>query len=191
VRDAQRAQLVRGSARAVALGPAKQLAACVAALALLAAPVGCGGDDGGDGGERAEGAALAWDGTPVVRASGTGARVVIGKVKNESSRELRITGPELAVVDARGRRIKSSAVFVSTFVRSTYPHNRGQASGPANYPEAEQRRVGYLAVLDAGESTPLTVSWRERPRGPAAKRIVYGAGSLAIPAAIEGAATDG
>jgi hypothetical protein len=116
---------------------------------------------------------------------------VIGKVKNESSQELRITAPKLAVVDARGRRIKSSAVFVSTFVRSTYPHNRGQTSGPANYPEAEQRRVGYLAVLDAGESTPLTVSWRERPRGPPAERIVYGGGSLAIPASSEGAASAG
>jgi hypothetical protein len=155
-------------------------------VVALAVPAGCGGDDGG-GGQNAHGPALAWDGSPVVRASETGARVVIGKVRNDSSGELRITAPKLAVVDARGRRIKSSAVFVSTFVRSTYPHNRGQASGPANYPEAEQRRVGYLAVLDAGESTPLTVSWRERAGGRSAKRIVYGAGSLAIPASAEGA----
>jgi hypothetical protein len=161
-------------------------------VVALAVPTGCGGDDGGA--QNADGPALAWDGTPVVRASETGARVVIGKVRNDSSGELRITTPKLAVVDARGRRIKSSAVFVSTFVRSTYPHNRGQASGPANYPEAEQRRVGYLAVLEAGESTPLTVSWRERPRGPAAKRIEYGGGSLAIPASSEravGAVGDG
>jgi hypothetical protein len=146
------------------------------ALALLAA--GCGGDDGGGNGGPAR---LAWDGTPIVRSSTTGARILIGKVKNESSRELRITVRQLAVVDGRGRRLKSTAVFVSSFVRSNYPHNMARRSDPAEYPEPEQRRVGYLAVLDAGETTPLTVSWNERPRQPRAERIVYGATSLAIP----------
>jgi hypothetical protein len=152
------------------------------ALALLA--IGCGGDDsGGDGPAR-----LTWDGTPVVRSSTTGARILIGKIKNESSRELRITAPQLAVVDGRGRRVKSTAVFVSSFVRSNYPHNRARVSEPAEYPEAEQRRVGYLAVLEAGETTPLTVSWTEKPRRPSAERIVYGPASLPIPAPVTSAA---
>jgi hypothetical protein len=149
-------------------------------IAVLA---GCRGDGGGDGGGKPR---LAWDGTPVVRASPSGARVVTGKVKNDSSSELRITAPKLRVVDANGRRIKSSAVFVSTYVRSIYPHNGITPSRPSDYPEAEQRRVGFLTVLGAGKSTPLTVSWQELRGRPAAKRIVFGATSLAIPASVAG-----
>jgi hypothetical protein len=153
----------------------RQVTVGVLALALLAA--GCGSDDSGsDGPVR-----LAWEGTPVVRSSTTGARILIGKIKNESSRELRITAPQLTVVDGRGRRVKSSVVFVSSFVRSNYPHNRARISEPAEYPEAEQRRVGYLAVLGEGDTTPLTVSWKE-PARTRAERIVYGPASLTIPA---------
>jgi hypothetical protein len=154
-----------------------------AALALLVS--GCGGDDDGGGEGRTR---LVWDGAPVVRSSTTGARILIGKVRNESGRELRITAPKLAVVDGGRRRLRSTAIFVSSFVRSNYPHNRGPGSEPAGYPEAEQERVGYLAVLEDGESTPLTVSWNERPRRPRAARIVYGGTSLVIPAARGGGA---
>jgi hypothetical protein len=160
----------------------RHVTAGVLALALLA--TGCGGDDEGAGGP----ARLVWDGTPVVRSSTTGARVLIGKVRNESSRKLRITARQVTVADGRGRTLESSAVFISTFVRSNYPHNMARGSDPADYPEAEQRRVGFLAVLDAGESTPLTVSWNERPREASAKRIVYGPASLTIPPRITSAA---
>jgi hypothetical protein len=148
------------------------------ALALALLVPGCGGDDdsGGAGQTR-----LVWDGNPVVRSSTTGARVLSGKVRNDSGRELRIIAPKVAVLDTRDRRLRSTAIFVSGFVRSNYPHNRGPGSEPASYPEAEQERVGYLAVLDDGDSTPLTVSWSERPGGRRAVRIVYGAASLAIP----------
>jgi hypothetical protein len=150
---------------------------------LIAMLAGCGSDGGGGGGGKPR---LAWDGTPIVRASPSGARVVTGKVRNDSSSELRITAPKLRVVDANGHRIKSSAVFVSTYVRSIYPHNGITPARPSDYPEAEQKRVGYLTVLGAGKSTPLTVSWHE-PRGrAAARRIVYGATSLAIPASVAG-----
>jgi hypothetical protein len=150
-------------------------------LVLLAA--GCGsGDDGGDGPVRLE-----WDGTPVVRSSPTGARILIGKVKNDSGRELRITVRQVRVLDGRGRPVRSTALFASSYVRSNYPHNRGPESEPASYPEAEQERVGYLAVLGDGETTPLTVSWSEPARRPRAERIAYGAASLAIPARVTGA----
>ena len=154
------------------------------ALALLAA-AGCGGEDdsGGNGPAR-----LAWDGTPVVRSSPTGARVLIGTVKNDSGRELRITARQVRVIDGQGRPVRSTALFASGYVRSNYPHNRGPQSEAASYPEREQERVGYLAVLGDGESKPLTISWRERPGGRTAKRVVHGEAFLPIPAAVEPAA---
>jgi hypothetical protein len=122
---------------------------------------------------------LAWDGAPVVRASSTGAHVLIGKVKNQSSDQLKLTAAQLKVVDGHGRRIKSSVVFSSTYVRSIYPHNGIGPTEPRDYPEAEQRRVGYLLELEAGKSAPLTVSWRQ-PRGRPAVSIDYGEGSLPV-----------
>jgi hypothetical protein len=137
----------------------------------------CGAD--GDRG----GPSLAWDGTPVVRSSPTGAHVLIGKVENTSSGELRLKAPQVRVVTHDDRTLTSSATFVSAYVRSNYPHNRGALSRPSGYPAAEQERVGYVAVLDAGERTPLTVSWREPRRRRTAERIVVGGVTLRIPAA--------
>jgi hypothetical protein len=87
--------------------------------------------------------------------------------------------PQLRLLDARGRRIRSTAVFSSTYVRSIYPHNGIGPTGPAGYPEAEQKRVGYLTVLASGASAPLTLSWRNL-RGRPAVRLDYGKGSLPV-----------
>jgi hypothetical protein len=130
---------------------------------------------------------LTWEGAPVVRASSTGARVLIGKVKNDSSGELRLRVPQVRVVDRDGRRIDSTAIFASAYVRSIYPHNAIVRARPTEYPEAEQKRVGYLAVLGPGKETPLTVSWRERRGERKATRIVLGSASLTVPAAVSSA----
>jgi hypothetical protein len=175
VRDPAGHELVQRAARAAALS---------ARLGLLAAAVlvaGCGGGGNGGGGGPAK-SHLAWDGTPVVRASSTGARVLIGKVENRSSGELRLEVPQLKVVDRHGRRVRSTAVFASSFVRSMFAHNGVVPVRPERYPEAERRRVGFLAVLGAGETAPLTVSWLEQG-GHRASRIVLGPASLAVPQA--------
>jgi hypothetical protein len=167
VRDAARQELVRQARRALAL---------LLLGTVLAA--GCGGDEATDAG----GPAVAWKGTPVMRTSPSGARVLIGELENKSSGKLRIAVPQVRVVDGRGRRIRSTAVFSSSFTRSLYPHNAVARARPAEYPEPEQERVGYLAALDEGEAAPLTVSWRE-PRTRRAKRILLGPASLPVPAA--------
>jgi hypothetical protein len=146
---------------------------------VAALPACGGGEDAGAGKP-----ALGWEGTPVVRASSTGAHVLIGKVKNDSSGELRISVSQVRVVDPNGRRIASTAVFSSTYVRSLYPHNGVARPSPSQYPEAEQRRVGYLAVLGSGDEAPLTISWRQRRGGRKAKRVVLGTASLPIPAGV-------
>ena len=119
-----------------------------------------------------------------MRASSTGAHVLIGKVKNQAGASVRIRVPEVKAVDARGRPIASAAIFRSAYVRSLYPHNAIARANARDYPEAEQERVGYLAVLASGEQTPITVSWRQRPRGRRAARILVGSVSLPIPRAV-------
>jgi hypothetical protein len=138
---------------------------------------GCGGDKG-----SANGAPLAWDGTPKLTASPSGARVLIGTAKNDSSKVVYVRTPDVGVADQAGRRIRSSVAFVSGFVRSNYPRNGPLPRRPSRYPQKEQERIGYLAVLDPGETTPLTVSWQEPPGRRKAARIAYENASLAIPA---------
>jgi hypothetical protein len=175
VRPAARALILEARAQSAARRPLA-LAALAAALAA-AALTGCGGDPAGGEGKPV----LGWDGTPTLTVSPSGAKVLIGKVKNESFKELRLTTPNVKLLDADGRPIKAGVVFVSSFIKANRPHNFGaQRSNPAAYAETEQKRVGYLAVLRSSETTPLTVSWRE-PRGPrAAARIDYGRGSLPV-----------
>ena len=140
--------------------------------ALLVA--GCGG---GDSKKRG----LVWDEPPSIRVSPSGATVVIGRVRNESGEALSIRARDVKVVDARGRRIRSDAVFLSSYVRSNYPHNSGALADPSHYPEAEQQRVGFLVRMKPGASAPLTVSWRAAPAGRTAARIDYGKGYLPAP----------
>jgi hypothetical protein len=157
--------------------------ALVAAILAMPLAAGCG-DGGGDAGKAGtKKAVLAWDGAPVLRVSPSGARVLIGEVRNQSlgREKSKLKATELKVVDRRGRRVQASIGFISTFVRSLYPQNGRPGMSRDEFPEAEQRRIGYLAVLRSGEATPLTVSWRQSPGDPVASRIVYPAGSLAIP----------
>jgi hypothetical protein len=144
---------------------------------------GCGG--GGEAAARKP--ALAWDGAPVLRISPTGARVLIGTVRNVSlgKGKFKIGSSELKLVDRRGRPIKASVGFVSTFVRSIYPQNGRPGSRRSEFPEAEQRRLGYIAVLRSGETAPLTVSWQGRRGTRAAAKIEFGGRSLPVPATAE------
>jgi hypothetical protein len=176
VRDAARSELVPAAARASALTRHFERAAAGAAAVLAAIVLaGCGGYE-------SKGPRLAWDGKPALTASPTGARVLIGKVENRSGEELWIRVPEVKVIDQGGRRILSTAVFVSSFVRSAYPHNAGPRSDPSHYPLREQIRVGFLVRIKPGKTFPLTVSWRD-PRGERnAARIVLPTGSLPLPA---------
>jgi len=150
--------------------------AALVVIALIAG--GCGGEGDASSGD----ARLAWEGEPTLRASETTrARVLIGTVKNTSLGRVRIRSSALTLVDQDGRRMKASVGFVSTFVRSLYPQSGRPGARRSEFPEAERRRIGDLAVLRSGETSPLTVSWNEPPGRRDATRIDYGRGSLEIP----------
>lgn len=132
---------------------------------------------------------LAWEGRPVLRVSPTTkARVLIGKVKNESigTAELRLKAEDLKLLDQRGRPIRASVVFASSFVRSLYPQSGRPGARREDFPEREQERIGLLAVIRSGESRPLTVSWNSLSGGRTATRIDTGHGPLSVPRAAGG-----
>jgi hypothetical protein len=145
------------------------------ALALVVPAFGgCGGGDSGP--------PLAWESAPRLITTPTEARVLVGRVTNHSSGQLALSAKGLKLLDAQGRRLPASTIFLASFVKSNFPHNKGRL----RIPEEEQVRLGEIAKIDPGKSVPLTVSWRE-PRGPrAAARIDYGKGSLPVPKAPAG-----
>jgi hypothetical protein len=131
----------------------------------------------GDGGEGSGG--LAWKSDPdvIVPPRLAGDRILRGEVTNNSLERVVVEAKDLRVLDGEGRRVDASAVFLEGYLHSLYP----PTNRPTPYPEAERRRLGQVAEIEPGKSTPLTVSWHE-PKGPRTPvRIDYGNGSLPIP----------
>jgi hypothetical protein len=132
----------------------------------------------GDGAEQSSGD-LAWAKGPRVftPARLPRDRVLTGRLRNDSLRELRLSTDDLRLEDAGGRRVAATAVFLESFVHGLYPPTRQ----PEEISETELRRTGRLAVIPPGDSVPLTVAWRP-PRGVEAPlRLEYGSGSLPVP----------
>jgi hypothetical protein len=150
--------------------PRLLLAVLLAALAGIAA--GCGGDDAPAHDQ------LAWVDTPNVVAPPAlkTDRILRGDVRNDSGEPVRLEASKVRVYDARGRRLKASATFAAGYLHSLYPPTRG----PKVLPDQELERLGRIAKIEAGDTAQITVSWRERSGGAAA-RIDYGSGSLRIP----------
>ena len=148
------------------------MAATVAA-ALAGLGAGCGDDDGGDRNP------LAWAGAPRVERSPTlpEDHVVSSTVRNGSDEAVDLHARDIVVRDQSGRRLRSSAAFLSGFVYSHVPYNRGRREVPSALPRREQERLGRLVRIPPDGTAPLTVSWR----GGDAAQIEYGSGTLPLP----------
>lgn len=145
------------------------------ACAGIAALAGCG--DEGTGGS--EGPALAWVKDPVLvrQPELPRDRIAVGRVRNRSGHTLRLTASRARVVDQAGRSLQSSVRFSSAYGHGLYSYEQQPKEGD---PEFQQRRLGELAVIPAGRTAPLTVSWRL----PAARRVRAARvriGKLALP----------
>jgi len=140
----------------------------IAALALRA-----DGDSGGATGD------LTWAQGPRVFAPPRlpQDRILSASLRNDSLRRVRLGAEELRLEDASGRRVDATAVFLESFVHGLYPPTRQ----PPEVSESELRRTGRLAVIDPGESVPLTVAWRPPRDVEAPLRLDYGFGSLPVP----------
>jgi hypothetical protein len=147
----------------------------LAALALVAAlPLACGGGEDTGVGD------LVWAGQPEVFRQPTlpRDRVLIGTVRNDSLRQMKLSASDVRAVDGDGNALRGNATFVRGYIHPLYPPTRPPEGG---LPESELERTGRQVRLQPGKTAPLSVAWRV-PRGrKAAVRIDYGSGSLPIP----------
>ena len=150
-----------------------------AALAAVAAMVltGCG---------TARHGALVWVRTPQVFVPGDlpTDRILIGRIRNTSHHTVSLRADAVAVDDAHGRALKSSAGFTAAYAHGLF----GGFQKPSAEPLRELVRLGRVVTLDPGASCPLFAAWRVPPGDQARVSINYGPGHLTIPAATRPAA---
>jgi hypothetical protein len=148
-------------------------AVCLTVAAAIGA--GCGG------GHDALLRPLAWDGKPNVYVPRglPHDRVLIGRVRNSSSRTLRLSAARLVVRDAGGTRLAGSAAFTATYAHGLF----GAFQQPSVTPPAELVRLGRVVTLAPGASAPFYAAWRLVPRVHQPVRLDYAVGALPLPAA--------
>ncbi len=141
------------------------------ALAILALS-GCGGGGNQESGD------LAWVETPrlYTAEAPADARVLQGKVKNDSLRRLELTPADLRLVGRDGKPVKASVVFIDYFLHGLHPPTR-----EPDLPDSELRRTGRQVRLEPGQTAPLTVSWSAATTSEPPVRVDYGTGSLPVP----------
>jgi hypothetical protein len=153
----------------------REAAALCLGLAAAAFAAGCGGS------HAAAGPPLAWDGKPQVYVPRTLPldRVLIGRVRNSSSRTLHLSAARLVVRDARGKPLAGSAAFTTTYAHGLF----GAFQQPSVIPPKELVRLGRVVTLAPGASAPFYAAWRLAPHVHQPVRLDYTAGALPLPAA--------
>jgi hypothetical protein len=155
------------------------LLAGVGALLLL----GNSGSDGSDGSDGSASAAtgpvrLAWKDSPrMIRvAELPNDRILTGRVRNTSLRPVDLSVDRIVIVDARGKRLASTARFLQAFAHGLYPPSMHVKGG-----KFERTRMGQIATVKPGQDLPLTLSWRLASSTAQPLEVRFGGGSLALP----------
>jgi hypothetical protein len=148
------------------------VAAAVAAALATAVFVALSGLGGG---ERV--GPLDWSGDAEVFTHPTlpGDRVLTAKLRNDGLHPLRVDIGDVRLLDADGREVASSPVFLQAFGKSLWAAGRG----PVQEPDTELQRTGRIALLKPGQEVPLTIAWHDADGDPV--RVDYGRGSLSLP----------
>ena len=146
--------------------------ALVAAVAIAAVALLAGSADG-------DAAALEWQGKVEVFDSGVPTdEILYTKVRNSSLRDVDLDVEDVRVYDADGKRVQASTRFLAAFAHGIFPWSQR----PDPLGEFERRRMGEIATLKPGQSTPITLAWRV-PKGTARPtRVDLGPAELKIPA---------
>jgi hypothetical protein len=154
---------------------ARARAALCAAFALTATlPLACSDDGGAAAGD------LVWAKPPEVYRQATlpRDRVLVGTIRNDSLRPVKVAATEVRAVDEDGNALRGNATFIRGYIHALYPPTRPP---PGGLPESELERTGRQMRLQPGKTAPLSVAWRLTPGAEAPVRIDYGSGSLPIP----------
>jgi hypothetical protein len=140
---------------------------------IAAFAAGCGSSQSGS-------ATIAWEGEPLVVRQPELPRdtVVSGKISNEGSEALRLAAADVKVVGSDGRAVQSSVRFAVGVTHQLYPPREGPSE---KEPDFLQERLGEVANVAPGESTPLVVSWRLAPGQAAPTEVDLGVASLDLP----------
>ena len=142
----------------------------LAIIAVTLALAGCGAEASSEPGE------LVWSGdvksyTPPELPQD---RLVTGTLRNVSGRPLRLDVRDAQLVAADGRPVRGTITFAASFGHGLYSPRRAPAEPD---PDFERMRLGQLAQVKAGDTVPVTVSWR----GAAPVALQVGATSLELP----------
>lgn len=150
-------------------------AAAVATVAGTATVVAAGG--AGDGARP--GVPLDWSGTPRVSTVPElpRDRILTGRLKNTSTRDLRLEADAVRLVDADGRPLRSTARFAAAFGHGLY----SPRDAPDEVAAAEQARLGTAVVVRRGQSVPVTLSWRLGRQGRPPTEARFGERALKLP----------
>jgi hypothetical protein len=146
--------------------------AALAAALIAAGLAGCG--------DSPSSSSVAWEGKPIVvrQPELPADTIVSGKIVNKGADPVRLEASEVRLVSADGHAVQSSVRFAVGITHQLYPPREGPKEGE---PEFLRERLGEVAIVEPGESTPLVVSWRLQPGEAAPTEVDLGATSLTLP----------
>jgi hypothetical protein len=162
-------RVVHDAAEAEALSRAPAAGVLLAALTLA----GCGGAPAST--------SVRWDKPPIVvrQPELPDDTIVSGEIRNETGHALHLEAADVRVVSPDGQAVRSAVRFTTGVTHQLYPPREGPHEGE---PEFLRERLGEVANLAAGTTTPLVVSWRLETGQAAPVKVELGdAGSLALP----------
>jgi hypothetical protein len=103
-------------------------------------------------------------------------RILTGELRNASLRSVDLDTDRVRILDARGHRLRSTALFSQHFSHGLYPWSWHVKGG-----KFERTRTGKIATIKPGQAVPLTLSWRVPDGGSEPVEVRFDGGSLALP----------
>ncbi len=103
-------------------------------------------------------------------------RILTGELRNASLRSVDLDTEQVAILDAKGHRLRSTAKFTQHFSHGLYPWSWHVKGG-----KSERTRIGKIATIKPGEAVPLTLSWRVPEGGSEPVEVRFDGGTLSLP----------
>jgi hypothetical protein len=154
------------------------LAAIVALAAGVGALLALGDRDGGATQAATDTARLQWKEKPslILVPELPRDRILTGHLRNASLRAVDLDSKRVQILDARGQRLRATALFAQGFSHGLYPWSMNVEGS-----KFERRRLGKIATIKPGDAVPLTLSWRVPEGGSEPVEVRFDGGTLSLP----------